>query len=217
MGQRTDVKSPAILLPLAVCYESLWSPSIPELIFMGSINVWPEASADGWAREGSWKAGAQAPIGSSFLCYFGQSYFGLCYFGYFSPTFLPQHLHPPFPSWIFTINVSLLSAPAALAHQIHLCSTCPSMLSMPPMSGRNSKKGEDDVLARSGKRSVAFLFFSHDTVGENGLAILTCPHTPQLPGARPRFSADSAISTSGPDLSSPLLFWTKMDNSHSFN
>lgn len=157
------------------------------------------------SREGGWKARAQASVGSSFLCFFG----------HFVPV---PHIPPPSPSSSppkldFTINVSLLSAPAALAHQIHLCSTCPSILSMPPTSGRNSKKGEDHVLDNSGKRSVAFLVFSRDTVGENGLAILTCPHTPQLPGAFPKFSVDSAISTSGPDLSSPLLFWTKMDNS----
>lgn len=50
MGQRTDVKSPAILLPFAVCYESPWSLSVPKRIFMGSINVWPEACTDGWAH-----------------------------------------------------------------------------------------------------------------------------------------------------------------------
>lgn len=50
MGQRTDVKSPAILLLLAVCYESPWSPSTLAPIFMGSTTVWPEVRADGPAH-----------------------------------------------------------------------------------------------------------------------------------------------------------------------
>lgn len=52
MGRGTDVKSPAILVLFAVCYESPWSLSIPAPIFMGSINVGPEGHADGWAHKG---------------------------------------------------------------------------------------------------------------------------------------------------------------------
>lgn len=71
-GQRTDVKSPAILLPFAVCYESPWSPSIPAPIFMGSIDVWPEVCADGWIHVRiAGRLGLRLPLALAFLASFG--------------------------------------------------------------------------------------------------------------------------------------------------
>ena len=97
-GKRTDVKSPAILLPFAVCYESPWSPSIPAPIFMGSIDVWPEVCADGWIHVRiARRLGLRLPLALAFLA----SLVTLLPFPHIPP---PSPLSFP-PSWIFTVNV----------------------------------------------------------------------------------------------------------------
>lgn len=186
-GQRTDVKSSAILLPFAVCYESPWSPSIPAPIFMGSIDVWPEVCADGWIHVRiAGRLGLRLPLVLAFLA----SLVILLPFPHIPP---PSPLSFP-PSWIFTVNVishfSSCNPGSSNTEglQKHFCLGHLCVWSMPAIGGKSSKKGEGHLLDSSGKRWVAFLVFSLGTLGENPVAILTCPLTSKFSMALSRFS-----------------------------
>lgn len=134
MGQRTDVKSPAILPPAAVCSEPPWSPAVRnQLSWEGS--AWPEVRADGWAHaRAAGSPGLRLPWAPVFS----------------APSvtlFLFPHIPPPSPSpsppklnlhnkcglffqvpqpWLF--KYTLLTAPIRVVHAA--------------MGGGSSKKGE---------------------------------------------------------------------------
>lgn len=187
MGQRTDVKSPAILLLFAVCYESPWSLSISGLIFMGSIDVWPDVCADGWAHVRiARRLGLRLPLALAFLA----SLATLFPFPHIPP---PSPLSsPPKPDFHNKHGFSLQflrpgwSNTEVRAAETPLLRTC--MWSMPPMGSRSSEKGEGHLLDSSGKRLVAFLVFALGAPGENPVAILSCPLAPKLSGTLSRFS-----------------------------
>lgn len=125
MGWRTDVKSPAILLPFTVCYVTL-EPVHAGSNFHGKHQC-VARSAWWWmgSREESWKAGPRASVGSGLLCFFGH--------------FVSLPPQPSSITFIFPYRAgfsqemwTLISVPAALARQIqkrrlqkHLCSGCP--------------------------------------------------------------------------------------------
>lgn len=99
MGQRADVKSPAILLPFAICHESPWGPLNLAPVFTGSITAWPDVHADGWAHvRVAGRLGLRLPLVPAFFA----SWVTL----FPSPVFLLHHLHPPLPCCIFTINMA---------------------------------------------------------------------------------------------------------------
>lgn len=99
MGQRTDVKSPVILLPFAICYESPWGPYDLAPIFTGGITVWPDVHADGWAHvRVAGRLGLRLPLVPVF--------FASLVTLFPSPVLLLYHLHPPLPRCIFTINMA---------------------------------------------------------------------------------------------------------------
>lgn len=152
--------------PFAICYL-LWVTLGP--IRSGTdFHGWHHcvARCSCWwvgSCEGSWKAGPQASVGSSLLCFFGH--------------FVPfPRTPPPSPSsststlhfhnkygllfqflWYWLIKYRSEGCRNTSAQDVL------SMLSVTPVGSRSSKKGMDHFLDSSGERWVAFLVFSLST------------------------------------------------------
>lgn len=160
------------------------------------------------SREESCKAGPQASIGSSLLFFLG-------YFAPLPHILLPSPLFSPpklgfhnkcglsfqFPHHWLVRDTSEGDRNTSAQDECAVHTT---------QGGRSSKKGQGHLLDSSGKRWVAFLVFSLSAPGENPAATRTCTLSSKLPGTFLGFLAGSAISTSRPDLSFPLLIWMNL-------